>query len=196
MELNCLKTNINTIRQAEMEIPQNVYAIGDIHGKWQTIRNLYELNKDVFSSIRPNVLILLGDAGLNYFLNERDEKTKAQLGKYPFTYFVIRGNHEERPSICAAKNPELWHTETFWGNTVYVENQFPYIKYALDEVALYEIPYVIDYCDGTKENEYNDEGMPFLSTYKTLVIPVSLGDTLAKDTAGTPLSAKGVESLE
>ena len=45
MELNCLKTNINTIRQAEMEIPQNVYAIGDIHGKWQTIRNLYELNK-------------------------------------------------------------------------------------------------------------------------------------------------------
>ena len=163
MELNCLKTNIDTIRQAEMKIPSNVYAIGDIHGKWQTIRNLYELNKDVFSSIRPNVLILLGDAGLNYFLNERDEKTKAQLGKYPFTYFAIRGNHEERPSILAEKYSDKWHTEIFWGNTVYVENDFPYIKYALDEVALYKIPYI--QCD--EENE----SLLSWNEYKTLVIP-------------------------
>ena len=136
---------------------QRIFAIGDIHGKWQIIRDFYLTNKMQEKIKRENrdnnVLILLGDSGLNYFFNERDEKTKAQLEKFPFTYFVIRGNHEERPSICAAKNPELWHTETYWGNTVYVENQFPHIKYALDEMALYWIPY--------DKDKY----------YQTLVIP-------------------------
>lgn len=136
-----------------------IFAIGDIHGKWQTVRDFYLTNKIQEKIKREkrdnNILILLGDAGLNYFLNERDESTKRKISEYPFTYFVIRGNHEERPSICAAKNPELWHTETYWGNTVYVENQFPHIKYALDEVALYEIP-------------TNDEQN---SVIRTLVIP-------------------------
>ena len=136
-----------------------IFAIGDIHGKWQTVRDFYLTNKIQEKIKREerdnNILILLGDAGLNYFLNERDESTKRKISEYPFTYFVIRGNHEERPSICAAKNPELWHTETYWGNTVYVENQFPHIKYALDEVALYEIP-------------TNDEQN---SAIRTLVIP-------------------------
>ena len=131
-----------------------VYALGDIHGKWQIIRDFYLTNKiqEKFTK-ETDTLILLGDAGLNYFFNYRDEEAKKKLGKFPFTYFIIRGNHEERPSVCAAKNPELWHTETYWGNTVYVENEFPYIKYALDEVALYWIPYA--------ENKY----------YQTLVIP-------------------------
>ena len=132
-----------------------VYALGDIHGKWQTVRDFYLTNKTQENFTKEDTLILLGDAGLNYFFNYRDEDAKQKLGKFPFTYFVIRGNHEERPSICAAKNPELWHTETYWGNTVYVENQFPHIKYALDEVALYEIP---------TNNEQN-------SVIRTLVIP-------------------------
>ena len=132
-----------------------VYALGDIHGKWQIVRDFYLTNKIQEKFTKEDTLILLGDAGLNYFFNYRDEEAKQKLGKFPFTYFVIRGNHEERPSICATKNPELWHTETYWGNTVYVENQFPHIKYALDEVALYEIP-------------TNDEQN---SVIRTLVIP-------------------------
>ena len=132
-----------------------VYALGDIHSKWQIVRDFYLTNKIQENFTKEDTLILLGDAGLNYFFNYRDEEAKQKLGKFPFTYFVIRGNHEERPSICAAKNPELWHTETYWGNTVYVENQFPHIKYALDEVALYEIP-------------TNDEQN---SVIRTLVIP-------------------------
>lgn len=134
---------------------QRVFALGDIHGKWQIVRDFYLTNKIKEKFTKDDTLILLGDAGLNYFFNYRDEEVKKKLGKLPFTYFVIRGNHEERPSVCAAKNSELWHTETFWGNTVYVENQFPHIKYALDEVALYEIP-------------TNDEQN---SVIRTLVIP-------------------------
>lgn len=119
-----------------------IFALGDIHGRWQHIRDFYLRIKTRydFGQERENTLILLGDAGLNYFFNERDKKAKEKLGDFPFTYFVIRGNHEERPSIVAEKNPDQWHTEEFWGNTVYVENDFPYIKYALDIAAIYQIP--------------------------------------------------------
>lgn len=146
-----------------------VYALGDIHGKWQPIRDFYEINKEKEKMDGSDSLILLGDAGLNYFFNKRDEETKAKLMEFPFTYFVIRGNHEERPSICMEKFPNKWHTETFWGNTVYVENDYPRIKYALDEVAVYDIPYYY-FCSGTRENRWNDEGYQ-MSYYRTLVVP-------------------------
>ena len=154
---------------------QRIFALADIHGKWQIIRNFYEKHKEAENFTLPNrennIIILLGDAGLNYFFNHRDIEAKTKLNTFPFTYFVIRGNHEERPSICAEKYPDKWHTEKFWGNIVYVENDYPNIKYALDEAAIYNIPYITGYCEGTAENEYNDEGMPYWDFYKALVIP-------------------------
>lgn len=143
----------------------NIFALADIHGKWQIIRNFYEKHKETenFTLLNRenNIIILLGDAGLNYFFNHRDIEAKTKLNTFPFTYFVIRGNHEERPSICAEKYPDKWHTEEFWGNVVYVENDYPNIKYALDEVALYKIPYI----------QYNEDKSPSWNEYKTLVIP-------------------------
>lgn len=118
------------------------YAIGDIHGDFRAVRNFTQrnikLHKDVTNG-DDNVLVCLGDFGGNFFFNHRDEAFKSKLGKYPFTYFVIRGNHEERPSICREKNPNKWHLEAFLGNTVYVEDAYPYIKYALDTPAVYTI---------------------------------------------------------
>ena len=132
---------------------KKIYLMGDIHGNWKSIRDLYQRHPYTFNA-NENTLILLGDAGLNFFFNHRDEETKKKLGKFPFTYFVIRGNHEERPSICAEKNPDKWHEEPFWGWKVWVENDYPYIKYAMDYVAFYDIPSGIE--------DY---------TYRTLVIP-------------------------
>ena len=65
---------------------------------------------------------------------------KKKLQRYNATFFVIRGNHEERPSIVMKKNPFDWTMEKFWGNMVYVEKEFPFIKYALDFPAKYYIP--------------------------------------------------------
>lgn len=119
----------------------NVYVIGDIHGSFKPIRNFYNKNKDKIDFDREKtVLILLGDAGLNYFKNERDEQLKRELSRFPFTYFVIRGNHEERPLNMMADNPDKWHNEIFFNNFVYVEHQFPQIKYAEDYAAVYNIP--------------------------------------------------------
>ena len=132
-----------------------IYIMGDIHGKFQPVRDFWlrsKLEQKISSNREDNALILLGDAGLNYFFNHRDREFKAKLSKYPFTYFVVRGNHEERASVCAEKNPDSWHTEIFWGEQVLVENDYPYIKYACDGPGVYEIP-----CED--------------KIYKTLVLP-------------------------
>ena len=146
---------------------EKILVMGDLHGNWKPIRDLYQRHPYIFNN-NENTLILLGDAGLNFFFNHRDEELKKKLGKYPFTYFVVRGNHEERPSICAEKNPDKWHQELFWRGKVWVENDYPYIKYAEDFVSFYYIPAGIDYV--TPENS-SDDDIEVQKYYKTLVIP-------------------------
>ena len=121
---------------------EKYYIIGDLHGDFRPVRDFVQrniqLHRDINNGIK-NYLICLGDFGANFFFNYRDENYKEKLGKYPFTYFVIRGNHEERPSICLKNNPDKWHTEKCFGNLVYVENAYPYIKYAADTPMTYNI---------------------------------------------------------
>jgi 3-oxoacid CoA-transferase subunit A len=121
---------------------QNVYIMGDIHGSFKPVRSFCQRNPRLYRDRKngeSNVLIMLGDFGANYFFDYRDDNFKSKLSKYPLIYFVIRGNHEERPSICAAKNPDKWHIEQYFDNLVYVENDYPHIKYASDEPAYYNI---------------------------------------------------------
>ena len=145
----------------------NVYIMADIHGNFKPVREFYNRNKDRLDG-KENVLILLGDTGLNFFFNHRDEEFKRKLGNYPFTYFIVRGNHEERPSICAFENPDKWDTEIFFDNLVRIEKEYPYIKYAMDFVNIYYIPYEIDYFD--PENPFDDD-IEAIKYYETLVIP-------------------------
>ena len=130
---------------------KHIYLIGDIHSDWRHIRNWVQRMPKLFrdkDAEDENILICLGDFGGNYFCNHRDEEFKKKLCNYPITYFVIRGNHEERASNCAIKHPEDWTEEEFFSGKVLVEKAFPQIKYAMDCPSLYNI-----------------EG------YKTLVIP-------------------------
>ena len=148
------------------------YCMSDIHCRWQYVRDFVLRNKikEKFTK-DTHTLILLGDTGANYFLNDRDAKFKKQLSSLPLTYFIIRGNHEERPSNLASVNPAGWHKEDFWGNKVWVEDEFPNLKYAMDNAAVYEIPYIAGYSEGTEENEWNDEGELIIKTWKTLILP-------------------------
>lgn len=141
-----------------------IYMMADIHGRKNPIRDFYNRIKEK-EGIRPtgtDTMILLGDSQLNYFFNYRDENLKRDLMAYSMTYFIIRGNHEERPENVAANNPNKWHKEMFWGNWVWVEDEFPRIKYALDQPAVYHIPYIIGYAN---------DGDIIWGTYKTLVLP-------------------------
>lgn len=136
-----------------------VYAMSDIHGKWQFVRDFILRNKTKEKFTKEDTLILLGDTGANFFFNHRDEEFKEKLESMPITYFIIRGNHEERPGICMAKNPNDWHIETYFGNDVLVENKYPSIKYAMDEPTIYQIPYLADSSDET------------LKYFSTLILP-------------------------
>lgn len=120
-----------------------IYVMGDIHQSFKPVRQLYQtLNLNTDSSFYPSssdTLILLGDTGTNFFGNYLDRNFKQKLGRYNFTYFIIRGNHDKRPEDCAKEFPDNWHTEKYFGNSVLVENEYPYIKYASDIPALYNI---------------------------------------------------------
>jgi 3-oxoacid CoA-transferase subunit A len=116
-----------------------IFALGDIHGDFKPVRAFHSHITQLVPKEDKIVLIFLGDFGGNYFFNHRDEEFKQKLGTYNMEYFVIRGNHEERPSICMENNPDAWHMEIYFGNLVYVENNYPYIKYALDHPTAYLI---------------------------------------------------------
>lgn len=69
-----------------------VYVMGDIHGR------LPDLLEELSYMTRGNdAVILLGDAGLNYFLNGRDANFKKLLNNLNISFYCLRGNHEARP---------------------------------------------------------------------------------------------------
>ena len=117
--------------------------MGDIHGKVGGIKALFEsLN---FTG-NCNV-ILLGDAGCNFYLGDpkyqsgkADVNFKKKLSKFPFVYYLVRGNHEQRPSILA-EDSEDW--QTFFDDAVngyvLIEKAFPNIRYFLDVPTVYTI---------------------------------------------------------
>lgn len=115
---------------------KNVWITGDLHGDYSPVAKFYVEHRDELSENRlDNLLIVLGDFGANYFFNARDRAFKERLAKFPLTYFVIRGNHEERPSVMLEKNPMSWSAfeSTTVGGTIYFEDDYPYIMYAKDE---------------------------------------------------------------
>ena len=48
-------------------------------------------------STTDDILIILGDAGINYFGGGKDRALKRLLAELPITLLCIHGNHEQRP---------------------------------------------------------------------------------------------------
>ena len=72
-------------------------------------------------------MIILGDAGINYFGDFRDDFFKKSLSKLPITLFCIHGNHERRPSV------ELgYELVEFHGDAAYMQKNYPNIIFARD----------------------------------------------------------------
>ena len=100
-----------------------IYLTGDTHGNFDRIKRFCEMN----NSTKDDVLIILGDAGINYYLNKRDYKLKQELQDLPITLFCIHGNHEERP-----ENIGTYKLNVLFDNLVYQEPEFPDLKFAID----------------------------------------------------------------
>lgn len=99
-----------------------IYITGDTHGRFDRIQ---EFCKD-FNTSKEDILIILGDAGINYY-GSGDRSRKKKLQKLPITLFCIHGNHEQRPETIVS-----YKIDDFHGGKVYVEDEFPNIKFAKD----------------------------------------------------------------
>lgn len=96
-----------------------IYITGDTHRDFSRI---YKLEKDI-----DNMLIVLGDVGINYYLNEEDKNYKEYLKKHKLKLFCVRGNHEERPeNISTYKEVEMF------GGKVFIEEEYPNLIFAKD----------------------------------------------------------------
>lgn len=111
---------------------KRIFLKGDCHGEFQTIQ-------DWVNSIKDNpkqqalddtdVLILLGDVGINYFLNIKDSRNKAFLcAQFPGIILCIMGNHEKRPNLM----PNMHIITEKFGGKVYQDAAFPRINWTIN----------------------------------------------------------------
>lgn len=91
----------------------NVYLTGDTHGRFERIACFCRDNH----TTRGDVLIILGDAGVNYYLDHRDEKLKQYIDTMPVTLLCIHGNHEARPRLRWATMGVLFSRMGSWALT-------------------------------------------------------------------------------
>ena len=100
-----------------------IYITGDTHGDFQRIEEFCKRKKTTYDDI----LIILGDAGINFSGGSRDEALKSYLLRLPITLFCIHGNHEMRPEKIPGYKEVAWH-----GGKVYREIEYPNILFAMD----------------------------------------------------------------
>jgi 3-oxoacid CoA-transferase subunit A len=102
---------------------------GDTHGDFRRVGALC----DKLKTTKEDVLIVLGDAGINYYGGKKDKKLKHELTELPITMFCIHGNHERRPESLGSYKEEKW-----CGGIVYLEPEYPNLMFAKDG-EIYEI---------------------------------------------------------
>ena len=104
------------------------FITGDNHGNF-TPFNSFANHMDTTTD---DVMIILGDVGLNYYVhNGKDDKGAKRLKKFvadiPLTFFCVHGNHEERPY-----NVEGYEIQEHFGAPAYVNPKYPNQIFAKD----------------------------------------------------------------
>ena len=107
-----------------------VYIRGDTHGSFSDV---WDFCCKMHTS-KEDILIILGDAGINYHLDNNDKRLKEILAYFPITFFCVHGNHEARPA-----NINTYRLTDWKGGKVWVEDKYPNILFAKDgEVFQFE----------------------------------------------------------
>ena len=101
----------------------DVYITGDTHGNFNRIFDFCKR----YGTTAEDILIILGDAGINFWQDSRDNWLKNKLSKTPITIFAIHGNHDVRPYDISTYKEIIWHN-----GIVYVEEKYPNILFAKD----------------------------------------------------------------
>lgn len=100
-----------------------IYITGDTHGRFERIISFCEH----YQTSVDDILIILGDAGINFNGGEYDWAKKNMLESLPLTIFSIHGNHEQHPNAISTYKEKLWR-----GGIVYYEEAYPHLLFAKD----------------------------------------------------------------
>lgn len=105
---------------------KNYLITGDTHG--QVLSRLMNIDASKYIP-EETALIILGDSGINFYLNKTDKKNKRNIQNTGFTVYCVRGNHEERPENL----PDIRsvYDENIQG-AVFQEDEYPNIRYLKD----------------------------------------------------------------
>lgn len=104
---------------------KHVLITGDTHGR--NCERLRGIKENMLEYVpEETAVIVLGDAGFNYYLDSSDRRHKKEASRYGYTIYCVRGNHEARPSEELGMH--LIHDD-FVGGTVWIEDEFPLIRY-------------------------------------------------------------------
>ena len=109
---------------------KNWIVTGDTHGGVSTISRVGNIARNM-PECKPEEtgIIILGDAGLNFYLNNTDKKYKKLLNSQGYHIYCVRGNHEERPENI----PGMILVEDInVDNFVWLEEAYPNIRYFVD----------------------------------------------------------------
>lgn len=114
---------------------KHVLITGDTHGYNET--RLMSIKQNFTACVpEETAVIILGDAGFQYYKNKKDWKNKHNASKLGYTLYCLRGNHEDR--IENSKEAHRIYDAEVKGY-VWVEDEFPNIKYFDDDVSEYII---------------------------------------------------------
>ena len=105
------------------EDPARYFITGDKHRHFERLIHFCKDNH----LRKKDVIIILGDAGFNYYGDQRDDKLKAQFSKVNVTLLCLHGNKEKRP-----ENIPSYGVRMFCGGMVYYEPKYPNIFFAKD----------------------------------------------------------------
>lgn len=100
------------------------YITGDCHRDFSRF-----FQQGQTSNSKDKAFIVLGDFCVNYYFDSSDDRVKQKLQNTGMTYYLVRGNHEARPSKVFGMGIEY---DKEIKNLVYCQPQYPNIKYLID----------------------------------------------------------------
>lgn len=100
-----------------------IYITGDTHRDFSRIENFCSKNHTTYDDI----MIILGDNGINFYADFIDVFMKQRLSSIPITFFLLKGNHDMRPEKISS-----YHITKYCGGQAYVEDKFLNLIFAKD----------------------------------------------------------------
>ena len=114
------------------------YITGDTHGDFSRIAEFCETN----GTDTEDVMIILGDAGINYHLDARDIELKNELSDLPITLFCVHGNIPGIDQSRVDKSTEKWLQQIYdkldlkdgwYAGHYHVESEEGYIRIMFED---------------------------------------------------------------